>query len=44
VNVQVLEEATADLADGLRFYERQARYDGYWQGETAEMKSGVHKE
>ena len=49
MKVQVLEEATADLADGFRFYERQAAglgdyfLDSLWSDiESLRLYAGVH--
>jgi plasmid stabilization system protein ParE len=49
VKVQVLEEATSDLADGYRFYERQAEglgdyfLDSLWSDiHSLRLYSGVH--
>ena len=49
MRVQVLEEATADLADGFRFYERQADgvgdyfLDSLWSDiQSLRLYGGVH--
>jgi plasmid stabilization system protein ParE len=49
VKVQVLEEATADLADGFRFYDRQAEgfgdyfLDSLWSDiQSLRLCAGVH--
>lgn len=49
MKVQVLEEATADLADGFRFYERQAEglgdyfLDSLWSDiHSLRLYGGVH--
>lgn len=49
MRVQVLEEATADLADGYRFYERQAEglgdyfLDSLWSDiHSLRLNGGIH--
>ncbi len=49
MRVQLLEEATADLADGYRFYERQAEglgeyfLDSLWSDiQSLRLSGGVH--